>query len=223
LHSYSHNFYSFSNLSASIVFSVSLAHISVVAFWLSVLFFHTYAISNFSCWVLDPLHVLPCSHPVFNFVGSSSINTYLGSSSSGLVSNSGLFHVLLSIGFSDSSSLRYLYFLSLFISLIFIYSGYFHHHISRSSGLNRKNKSISASISISTSLIALSLVSWSGHLTHLSMVNASRPYVCNTVWDNNIFKHILTHLSEAKLYSPETLSLSIEYCILHHLAIAFVA
>merc|ERR1712039_144173 len=151
------------------VFSLNLAHLSVVLFWISGMHFHGAYFSNYSEWIKEPFSISPTCQYVWEVVSQGALNAELGGFSQGLYITSGLFNIWITQGIISLNTLKGISSVGLLGSGLLIASSYFHMHISiqhPTAGLYKKLKTILPHhLSI---MLGLGSLSWSGHQVHIA-------------------------------------------------------
>ena len=71
LHNDAHDYHS----SGRKVFSSNLAHLSLVFFWITGMQIHGAYFSNYTSWLKDPKHYVPCAHLVWSLIGQDILNS----------------------------------------------------------------------------------------------------------------------------------------------------
>jgi photosystem I P700 chlorophyll a apoprotein A1 len=166
------------------ILSTGISHIGVLALWLGGMAFHGAYFSNYTAWLVDPLHILPSAQVVSSLVGQDIINSDLGGSVfRGIHITSGLFSLWRTQGIISLGALKFASFGALLMSFISLLGGYFHLHIS-SGGASSTLGSYTlvgapgssagySRINLYYLLVIVSLGSllWSGHCYHVSLTS----------------------------------------------------
>ena len=96
LHADAHDFESHSSSSSTLqrkIWSSNAIHVILVCLWLSGMHFHGAYFGNYSAWFLDPIHVAPTCHIIWDFLHQKIINFDAGSYHSGILITSGFYQL----------------------------------------------------------------------------------------------------------------------------------
>jgi photosystem I P700 chlorophyll a apoprotein A1 len=149
------------------VLSSNIAHLSVVCVWLSSIFYVGAYFSNFDSWLMSPAFTPQSSQVVSDVFGQGSLNNDFSYSAYGIRILSGVFNVWLSWGVVSSSQLKFLSVLSALAAGLFLGGGFLSMHLVVPIPSSLK---LSPSLFLkSTILLSLGMISWSGHILHVSV------------------------------------------------------
>ena len=150
------------------IWSSNAAHVALVCLWLSGMHFHGAYFGNYSSWFLDPTHVAPTCHVVWDFLHQDAINFDAGNYHSGILITSGLYQLWFTSGISSTLELKNISLILLCCSLLLIFAAYLHLKYLHfpSSALFCKTKAVS--VYHLALLLGFSSIVWSGHLLHIS-------------------------------------------------------
>jgi photosystem I P700 chlorophyll a apoprotein A1 len=141
------------------VLSASLAHCSLVAGWLSTLMAISAVSSNYISWLTHPSSLAPSSHLNYEFLGQEASAMDHGHYSYGITIASGLFQVWRTIGLCSITSMKLSSAGVLIVGCIIAMYSYYELHLGHISFIGVRSGMI---------LGGLSMISWSGHLLHIS-------------------------------------------------------
>ena len=144
------------------ILTSSLAHTSIVLFWISGMFFHISYFSNYVTWLKDPLHIKPSAHVVWIMLGQDILNGNTGGYFEGVHISSGLFQVIRSHGITNYSQLKYSSLAAFMISGISLILSYYLCHITPIS-------TALIDVRLLLYLVGCSSLSWCAHLIHISI------------------------------------------------------
>merc|ERR1712190_32013 len=155
------------------VFSSSLAHLSLVFFWIGGMTFHGAYFSNYSAWLKDPKGCLPSAHPLSSLIGQDILNSDVGGYFEGIRITSGFFQLWRAMGMVTQVHLKYASAAALIGTIITLFGSYFHMHLSplalapQSTGYKKWSTPLATHHLLF--LLGLGSISWSGHEIHISL------------------------------------------------------
>jgi len=215
LHSDAHDFFIQPiSLARRKVFSSSLAHLSLLFFWLGGMHFHGAYFTNYCAWSKDPKHCLPSAVTTLPLAGDI-LNSDVGGYFQGYSITSGFFQLWRSMGMVSTIHLKYASTASLIATIICIGGSYFHMHISfdiKTGGRVAYGGLTNHHLSL---LLGLGCMSWSAHEIHISVP-------ANRLLDSGVDPAVIPYPQD---FSFMTGSLSsVPYCMacLHHFYLALV-
>ncbi len=171
LHADAHDFEAHreQNYSLRKVFSVNLAHFSVICVWLGGMLFHGVYFSNYFEWIVEPTRVPPLGQVLWTIVNQEILNSESNSGNvCGIYVTSGLFYVWRSFGLVSIFELKSSCAAALLLGLCFLLSSYLQMHVSFDSRIFFwKSRSISFHHFVVFS--GLGSISWSGHQFHVAI------------------------------------------------------
>ena len=172
LHANAHDFDTHSGTpttAARKVFSVNLAHVSLVLTWLSGMHMHGALFGNYSAWVLDPLHVAPSCHVVWDLVNQDTVNADVGGFHTGLLISSGLFQLWLSAGITSPLALKNISLFTVLLAGLILVAAYL--HLKYLPFMSPSGNSTTSTLAFHHLGVLLGMGSllWCGHLVHIAI------------------------------------------------------
>ena len=173
LHASPHDFSKFSSLenrrlqstnTTRKVTSSGLAHLGIVTFSVSGMLFHGSYFSNYTEWLIDPIHVKPTSHIIWSIVGQGTLNYDVGGYSQGLYITSALFQLWRSQGILSLLRLKWASLASMLVTLLLLGLAFYIMHISPTS-----SPATLISYRCTLILLGLSSITWAGHVLHIAL------------------------------------------------------
>ena len=171
LHADAHDFEGHSSSSSTLqrkIWSSNAIHVILVCLWLSGMHFHGAYFGNYSAWFLDPIHVAPTCHVIWDFLHQKIINFDAGGYHSGILITSGFYQLWYSSGISSTLELKNIAIFLLAVAYLLVVAAYLHlkYLYFPLSVLFRKTKIVS--LHHLALLLSFSSIIWSGHLIHVS-------------------------------------------------------
>ena len=111
------------------VFTVNLAHLSIIFLWLLNMHLHVVYYFNYSLWSNDLYHVVSCFHLVWNIINQDTLNIFVGGEIISLYITSRMFYLFRSEGIISLYQLIFSTTTCLICSFIIIMGSYFHLHV----------------------------------------------------------------------------------------------
>ncbi len=173
------------------LFSTHFGHLAIIGLWVSGNLFHIAWQGNFEQWVVDPLHVSPIAHAIWDpHFGEGAIKafTQAGASSPVNIAYSGLYHWWYTIGMRTNSELYQGSIFMMILSAWALFAGWLHLQPKfRPSLAWFKNAESRLNHHLAV-LFGFSSIAWTGHLVHVAIPEARGQHVG---WDN--FLNVLPH------------------------------
>jgi len=173
------------------LFSTHFGHLAIIGLWVSGNLFHIAWQGNFEQWVVDPLHVRPIAHAIWDpHFGQGAIDafTQAGASSPVNVAYSGLYHWWYTIGMRTNAELYQGSIFMMILSSWALFAGWLHLQPKfRPSLAWFKNAESRLNHHIAV-LFGFSSIAWAGHLIHVAIPEARGQHIG---WDN--FTTVLPH------------------------------
>ena len=173
LHADSHDFQSRTQDNGEIaarIFATHFGHLSIVAAWLSALFFAGGRFSNYEMWLVDPGRVKPAAQIVYGskVLLQDAINGETGAGSSAIRITTGIFSTWRAAGITCEHELFVTSIALLSLSALFILAGWYHHHVAVPSAtwFNDVDAILNHHLA---AVIGLGSLAWAGHLVHVSL------------------------------------------------------
>jgi photosystem I P700 chlorophyll a apoprotein A1 len=116
---------------AARIFATHFGHLSIVAAWLSALFFAAGRFSNYEMWLVDPTRVKPAAQIVYGSKAllQDTVNGETGGGSSAIRITTGIFSTWRAAGITCEHELFVTSIALLSLSALFILAGWYHSHV----------------------------------------------------------------------------------------------
>ena len=116
---------------AARIFATHFGHLSIVAAWLSALFFAGGRFSNYEMWLVDPVRVKPAAQIVYGskVLLQDTVNGETGAGSSAIRITTGIFSTWRAAGITCEHELFVTSIALLSLSAVFILAGWYHNHV----------------------------------------------------------------------------------------------
>jgi photosystem I P700 chlorophyll a apoprotein A1 len=150
------------------IFSAHFGHLAVVFLWLSGMYFHGARFSNFSSWMVDPVHIKPSAQVVWPIFGQELLNADMGDGFRGIQITSGLFQMWRGEGFTHEFQLFWTAMGALIMAALMLFAGWFHYHV-RAPKLEWFQNVQSMLNHHLAGLLGLGSLGWAGHLIHVAV------------------------------------------------------
>jgi len=166
------------------IFATHFGHLAIIGLWVAGNLFHIAWQGNFEQWVLDPLHVRPIAHAIWDphfGQGATEAFTQAGASGPVNIAYSGLYHWWYTIGMRTNEQL---YQGAIFINIMvcwLLFAGWLHLQPKfRPSLAWFKNAEAQLNHHIAV-LFGFSQIAWNAHLIHVAIPESRGQHVG---WDN---------------------------------------
>ena len=148
------------------IFSAHFGQLAIIFLWLSGMHFHGAYLSNYTAWLLNPLHVKPSAQTVWSIVGQEILNTDVGGGFQGIQITSGFFNIWRAEGVTTPFQLYSLALTSLAFSALMLFSGWFHYHkaVPKLEWFQNVESMLNHHLS---GLLGLGSIAWAGHQIHI--------------------------------------------------------
>nr|YP_009032729.1 photosystem I P700 apoprotein A1 [Euglenaformis proxima]AGL11995.1 photosystem I P700 apoprotein A1 [Euglenaformis proxima] len=150
------------------IFSAHFGQLAVIEIWLSGMFFHGARFSNYTSWLVDPIHVKPSAQVVWSVVGQEILNGDTGGNFQGIQITSGLFQVWRASGIVSEFQLYVTAFAGLIFAGLLFFAGWFHYH--KAAPKLEWFQNVESMLNHHLSgLLGLGCLSWAGHQIHVAL------------------------------------------------------
>jgi photosystem I P700 chlorophyll a apoprotein A1 len=173
LHADAHDFQSQTQDNGEIaarIFATHFGHLSIVAAWLSALFFAGGRFSNYEMWLVDPVRVKPAAQIVYGskVLLQDTVNGETGAGSSAIRITTGIFSTWRAAGITCEHDLFVTSIALLSLSAVFILAGWYHNHVAvpGATWFNDVDAILNHHLA---AVIGLGSLAWAGHLIHVSL------------------------------------------------------
>jgi photosystem I P700 chlorophyll a apoprotein A2 len=184
----SHDFESHDNISEKTlyqkIFASHFGQLAIIFLWTSGNLFHVFWQGNFEQWTIDPLHVRPIAHLIWDpHFGQPAIQAFTKGQSllPVNISYSGVYQWWYTIGMRTNADIFNGSVFLLFLSSLFLFAGWLHlqpKYVPSVSWFKNAESRLNHHLS---GLFGVSSLAWTGHLIHVA-IPASRGQTVN--WNN---------------------------------------
>ena len=154
------------------IFASHFGQLAIIFLWTSGNLFHVAWQGNFEQWVLDPLHVRPIAHAIFDpHFGQPAIEAFTrgGSSQPVNIAYSGVYQWWYTIGLKTNTELYNGSLFLIFLSAVFLFAGWLHLQRKFQPSLSWFKNAESRLNHHLAGLFGVSSLAWSGHLIHVAI------------------------------------------------------
>ncbi len=179
-----HDFESHDGMSEELLYSKIFAshfgQLAIIFLWTSGNLFHVAWQGNFEQWILDPLHVRPIAHAIWDpHFGESAVNAYTQGGATGPVNicYSGVYHWWYTIGIRTNSDLYLGSIFLLIVAGLFLLGGWLHLQPRFTPGVAWFKNAESRLNHHLAGLFGVSSLAWTGHLVHVAIPESRGQHV----------------------------------------------
>nr|YP_009538648.1 photosystem I P700 apoprotein A2 [Phacus pleuronectes]AYQ93661.1 photosystem I P700 apoprotein A2 [Phacus pleuronectes] len=173
------------------IFSSHFGQLAIIFLWTSGNLFHVAWQGNFEQWIVDPLHVRPIAHSIWDpHFGQSAVEAFTRAQSLQPVNicYSGVYHWWFTIGMRSNLDLFNGSLFLLFLTSISLFAGWLHLQPKYGPSVSWFKNAESRLNHHLSGLFGVSSLAWTGHLVHVAIPESRGQHVR---WDN--FLSILPH------------------------------
>ena len=184
------------------IFASHFGQLAVIFLWTSGNLFHVAWQGNFEQWILDPLHVRPIAHRIWDpHFGQAAVEAYTrgGASNPVNIAYSGVYQWWYTIGMRTNGQLYEGSAFLFFIACLMLFAGWLHLQPRFRPALSWFKNAESRLNHHLSGLFGLSSIAWTGHLVHVA-IPASRG---ETVTWSNLLTHSPHPAGLAPLFAGE--------------------
>lgn len=175
------------------IFASHFGQLAIIFLWTSGNLFHVAWQGNFEQWILDPLHVRPVAHAIFDpHFGQPAVEAFTRSQISAPVNiaYSGVYQWWYTIGIRSNTDLFNGSIFLLLLASLCLFAGWLHLQPKYSPSVSWFKNAESRLNHHLSGLFGVSSLAWTGHLVHVAIPESRGQHVR---WDN--FLSVLPHPS----------------------------
>ncbi|MGI9214719.1 MAG: photosystem I core protein PsaB, partial [Gammaproteobacteria bacterium] len=173
------------------IFASHFGQLAIIFLWTSGNLFHVAWQGNFEAWTLDPVHVRPIAHMIWDpHFGQPAVQAFTrsGISETANICYSGVYQWWYTIGMRSNIDLLYGAVFLLFLASLALFAGSLHLESKYSPSVSWFKNAESRLNHHLSALFGVSSLAWTGHLVHVAIPESRGQHVR---WDN--FLSVLPH------------------------------
>jgi len=162
------------------IFASHFGQLAIIFLWTSGNLFHVAWQGNFEQWVLDPLHVRPIAHAIFDpHFGQPAIEAFTrgGSSQPVNIAYSGVYQWWYTIGLRTNTELYNGSVFLILLAALFLFAGWLHLQPTFAPSLSWFKNAESRLNHHLSGLFGVSSLAWAGHLIHVAIPESRGQHV----------------------------------------------
>lgn len=162
------------------IFASHFGQLAIIFLWTSGNLFHVAWQGNFEQWVLDPLHVRPIAHAIFDpHFGQPAVEAFTrgGASQPVNIAYSGVYQWWYTIGMRTNTELYNGSLFLLILAGVFLFAGWLHLQPMFAPSLSWFKNAESRLNHHLSGLFGVSSLAWTGHLVHVAIPEARGQHV----------------------------------------------